>query len=310
MLMLFVLLLTVAVSASVMLFHLVRARNKRHLLAGVNGLACEASDPVGISVLCSSRGDLAQIENLLAVEYARYEVVVVIDALRYADCVREIVARYRMIGVEWHASLELPTTGVRALGRSRKRCYRRLVLVDRASDTPEGDFNAATEVATYDYVLPVRDHQYLRTDAIVRLAVELGEHPVGAVSLVRSLMGEPATLLSREAVVAAGGFESHPLRQIPSCARIALYEPVLFCKKCRTIRIPLLLQLSGAVMLVSGVVAATVVGWWPLTAVLLTLALVWAAAMCGKLTLNDLSEEVPFGEKMQGKLSVKNFTKS
>lgn len=133
-----------------------RARSKRLLLNAVRRASSDAPDGIGISVLCSGVTDAAQIENLLSPEYSRYEVIVVLDARRHAAEFAALTARYRMIRVEWVCSGELEVSGVRALGRSRRRCFRRLVLVDRAQDSEAGDFDAAASVATYDYLLPVR----------------------------------------------------------------------------------------------------------------------------------------------------------
>lgn len=111
-----------------------RARSKRLLLNAVRRASSDAPDGIGISVLCSGVTDAAQIENLLSPEYSRYEVIVVLDARRHAAEFAALTARYRMIRVEWVCSGELEVSGVRALGRSRRRCFRRLVLVDRARD--------------------------------------------------------------------------------------------------------------------------------------------------------------------------------
>jgi len=132
-----------------------------------------------------------------------------------------------MIRVEWVCSGELEVSGVRALGRSRRRCFRRLVLVDRARDSEAGDFDAAASVATYDYLLPVRAGCFLLPGSVERLVAELGEGRPGSLDLIRSPLGEPAALLSREAVVAAGGFGMRPLRGIPRCRRRMLWEPLL-----------------------------------------------------------------------------------
>ena len=129
-----------------------RARSKRLLLNAVRRASSDAPDGIGISVLCSGVTDAAQIENLLSPEYSRYEVIVVLDARRHAAEFAALTARYRMIRVEWVCSGELEVSGVRALGRSRRRCFRRLVLVDRAQDSEAGDFDAAASVATYDYL--------------------------------------------------------------------------------------------------------------------------------------------------------------
>ena len=183
-----------------------RARSKRLLLNAVRRASSDAPDGIGISVLCSGVTDAAQIENLLSPEYSRYEVIVVLDARRHAAEFAALTARYRMIRVEWVCSGELEVSGVRALGRSRRRCFRRLVLVDRARDSEAGDFDAAASVATYDYLLPVRAGCFLLPGSVERLVAELGEGRPGSLDLIRSPLGEPAALLSREAVVAAGGF--------------------------------------------------------------------------------------------------------
>ena len=204
-----------------------RARSKRLLLNAVRRASSDAPDGIGISVLCSGVTDAAQIENLLSPEYSRYEVIVVLDARRHAAEFAALTARYRMIRVEWVCSGELEVSGVRALGRSRRRCFRRLVLVDRARDSEAGDFDAAASVATYDYLLPVRAGCFLLPGSVERLVAELGEGRPGSLDLIRSPLGEPAALLSREAVVAAGGFGMRPLRGIPRCRRRMLWEPLL-----------------------------------------------------------------------------------
>ena len=211
-----------------------RARSKRLLLNAVRRASSDAPDGIGISVLCSGVTDAAQIENLLSPEYSRYEVIVVLDARRHAAEFAALTARYRMIRVEWVCSGELEVSGVRALGRSRRRCFRRLVLVDRARDSEAGDFDAAASVATYDYLLPVRAGCFLLPGSVERLVAELSEGRPGSLDLIRSPLGEPAALLSREAVVAAGGFGMRPLRGIPRCRRRMLWEPLLAAPRSGT----------------------------------------------------------------------------
>ena len=91
-----------------------------------------------------------------------------------------------------------------------------------------GDFDAAAEVAVYDYVLPVREGQFLLPDAVVRLVAEVGARGVGGCDCVRARIGEPAVLLSREAVVAAGGFARRPGKAVPWRRRRSLWEPVFY----------------------------------------------------------------------------------
>lgn len=219
--------------ACALLLAVLRARDRRLLVAAARTAYSDAPDGIGISVLCSGVTDPAQLENLLSSEYSRYEVVVVLDSRRQAAEFGALVARYRMIRVEWTFAGELEVTGVRALGRSRKRCFRRLVLVDRVFDGAAGDLDAAAAVATYDYLLPVGRGQCLLPGTVERLVAELGSEPPGSLDLVRSHLGEPAALLSREALVAAGGFGMRPLRGIPRSRRRILWEPLLAPSEAR-----------------------------------------------------------------------------
>ena len=243
---LLLLLAAVAAAALALLWLVVRGHNKRLLLAGSHAVASDTPGGIGISVLCSGVHAQEQVENLLSAEYAHYEVIVVLDSLRYPVEFAAFTARYRMIRVEYALSEELPVTGVRALGRSRKRRFRRLVLVDRAQDTPAGDFDAAAEVAAYDYVLPVREGQFLLPDAVVRLVAEVGARGVGGCDCVRARIGEPAL---RPAVLravrakpfrgAGGGAFGSRFSIRPSLRAGSVLVCRQFCVSCRLRRWPL-----------------------------------------------------------------------
>lgn len=274
-LVLLLVLVSVAACVGALLLLITRARDKRLLLNAVRAASSDAPDGIGISVLCSGVSDPAQIENLLSPEYARYEVIVVLDGRHHVAEFAALVGRYRMIRVEWTHSGELEVEGVRSLGRSRKRHFRRLVLVDRVRGSAAGDFDAAAAVATYDYLLPVSAGQFLLPGTIERLVAELGEGLPGTLGLVQSHLGEPAALLSREAVVAAGGFGMHPLRVVPRNRRRTLWEPLLTVPFSRR-------RLSGrlrgllAALLTTAFIAVSAAGWWWASAVFATLALAWA----------------------------------
>lgn len=303
----------VAAAACTLLVLIVRARNKRLLLAALRGPACDALDGIGISVLCSGVSDRRQIENLLSATYARYEVVVVLDARSHPGVFAELVAEYRMIRVEWSPTGELPVEGVRSVGRSRKRRFRRLVLVDRCPDTPAGDYDAAATVASYDYLLPVAEGQFLLPGAVERLVTELGECPAGTLETVYAPLGVPVRLVARDAVTAAGGFARRPWSAVPRAKRRTLWEP-LACGPAPARLSSRRMLLPAAALLAAGIGASAVAGWWPLTAVLATAALVGAAAACAAQTVATIpgAEGCPlraFG-RGTGKIDVKNFTVS
>ena len=291
---LLLLLAAVAAAALALLWLVVRGHNKRLLLAGSHAVASDTPGGIGISVLCSGVHAQEQVENLLSAEYAHYEVIVVLDSLRYPVEFAAFTARYRMIRVEYALSEELPVTGVRALGRSRRRCFRRLVLVDRARDSEAGDFDAAASVATYDYLLPVRAGCFLLPGSVERLVAELGEGRPGSLDLIRSPLGEPAALLSREAVVAAGGFGMRPLRGIPRCRRRMLWEPLLAAPRSG-VRMPGRLRGLAVASLAAAFAAAAAAGWWTSAAALATLALVWAGGECAARLAGGTAFSAPGG---------------
>lgn len=293
-LILLLVLVSVAVCVGALLLLITRARDKRLLLNAVRAASSDAPDGIGISVLCSGVSDPAQIENLLSPEYSRYEVVVVLDGCRHVAEFAALVGRYRMIRVDWAYSGELEIEGVRSLGRSRKRHFRRLVLVDRVRGSAAGDFDAAAAAATYDYLLPVFAGQFLLPGTIERLVAELGEGPPGALGLVRSRLGEPAVLLSREAVVAAGGFGKHPLRTIPRSRRRTLWEPLLTVPFSRR-RLPGRLRGLLAALLTTAFVAVSAAGWWWAAAVFATLALAWAGAEYASRLADEMAPSAPGG---------------
>ena len=105
---LLLLLAAVAAAALALLWLVVRGHNKRLLLAGSHAVASDTPGGIGISVLCSGVHAQEQVENLLSAEYAHYEVIVVLDSLRYPVEFAAFTARYRMIRVEYALSEELP----------------------------------------------------------------------------------------------------------------------------------------------------------------------------------------------------------
>lgn len=278
-----VLLLLMVLAAAWALVAAARVRHaytKRRLLAETPGVTCDGLDCMGVSAICSGIDDQKQIENLLSVEYARYEVVLVLDAQRNTQAFRRIVARYQLIGVNAPPSDELPVAGVRGLYRSRQRCYRRLVLLDRACSEPYDDFDAGVAVATYDYVLPLTGPCRLMPRAVERLVVELSEHPPGTLALVRSFAGEPAFLLARERVVRVGGFANRPEKGLPRREIKTLYETLVYrperaCRARGGGRWILSVLLPGLAL-----VAGIGFSFWMLAAALMTAALVVTAFRC------------------------------
>lgn len=293
--------LAAIVGAFLRIVPLWRARNKRELALSMLGTSCDAAGPIGFSLLCSGVRRLSQIENLLSSEYVRCEVVVVVDAALHRAFFETLVARYRLIRVEYLSSDEFPVSQVRSVWRSRRRCFRRVVLLDRPGERPSRDWNAAASVASFDLLVPVCDGQYLLPGALERLSVEVGQRSPGEFGVLRSRVGEPFVLLSREAVAAAGGFAPGLLRKIPRRVRISFREPVFFRPEFRPRSSRR--SLAGAFLFAAALFALVRFGYWPLVALLFAGALLWVAQALAARLVADMA-----GRSVRCKISVKNFT--
>ena len=296
---LLILLSALAAAACLLLRAVVRGAGKRRLLAHAHGIGCSLSEEFGISVLCSGIDAPEQVDALLASEYTRLEVLLVLDAAAWPEEFARLTARYRMIRVEWSGSQEFPQAGIRTLWRSRRRSCRRLVLIDRPQEVPElprrrfrirsadlavqrADWRAAAAVAAYDYLLPLAGAVSLLPDAVTRLVAELGEHPAGSIRLVQAPVGVPVTLLARDLLLGAGDFGRLRLLRVPLRRRLLLWEPLAapfgVARSGRRHRPEV--WLLPAAFAATG--AATAAGCRGLAALCATLALVHAALLCAR----------------------------
>lgn len=307
-----ILLTSVLAAAGAVFCFALRGARKRMLLSYSQGVESEMPGGTGISVLCSGVHGAKQIESLLTIEFARYEVVVVLDSLRYPAEFDAIASRYHMINVDFTPMGDFPSSGVRGVLRSRQRCFRRLVLIDRRSVVPEGyfdaagDFDAAADASSYEYVLPVREGQHLLIDSVRRLIAELGEEPDGTIDAIRACLGEPAVLLNRGLAAYAGGFTHKPAR-VALCRRCRLlWEPIVVSHAPRTV--DRRLRAAAATALAALVAGSLAAGWWAVAAVALTAAIVWCVSVCMSMAFGCIADELQEERWRLGKISVKNFT--
>lgn len=184
---------------------------RRRWLRLQHGVLYDAIEQIGISALVVDRCTLQRLDALLAVEYPRYEVILTLRRERDPILFDELLDRFRLIRVEYTPSGELPVAGVRGLYRSRKRRFRRLVLLDIEPRLSRNErLNAAADVATYEYLLPIPSGATLRVGAVEGLACAVDRLQGVSFDRLRSWIGLPARLEVRRAVVAAGGFRRLP----------------------------------------------------------------------------------------------------
>ncbi len=181
---------TVAVVVRVwwLVVQVLRARNKRRLLSRMFGVVSDSPDFIGISAICHDIDSVSQVADLLDVEYASYELLVVMDARLKPELFHEMLRHYRMMRVDYHpfeacsqlgtGILPLPDAGVN-----------RLTLLDQMEAFSAVSSDAAVRAASYDYILPIGRNLRLKRGAIDRLAMELAVHPIHSISFVRTAVG-------------------------------------------------------------------------------------------------------------------------
>lgn len=138
---------TVAVVVRVwwLVVQVLRARNKRRLLSRMFGVVSDSPDFIGISAICHDIDSVSQVADLLDVEYASYELLVVMDARLKPELFHEMLRHYRMMRVDYHPFEACSQLGVRGFYRSQTRGVNRLTLLDQMEAFSAVSSDAACE---------------------------------------------------------------------------------------------------------------------------------------------------------------------
>lgn len=261
------------------------ARLRRLWLERMHG-ARNGTFGLGISALVADGVDEERLARLLGVEYDHFEVVAVVDGERDALLVERLMARYHLIRVAWHPSGELSVREVQGLYRSRKRRFRRLVVVDCRAEQRILRLNAAADVASYDYLMPLVEGREPLKGAVERLVTELALRPLDSVDQICLLPTFTTLVWRRTALVRVGGFVCRPLTVVSPPHRILRWESPLTTGCRRGLRMR---WSVAAVVLVLSVAEGVMAGQWqPPVAALATLG--WFALLA--LRLRQLTAEL------------------
>lgn len=230
-----------------------RARGKGHLLSRAHGMIATAPDYIGISAVSYHIERIEQIDDLLEVEYTCYELVVVIDARAKPELFQQIVRHYKMLRMDYQPLDACSFLGVRGLYRSKLREMNRLVMIDQMEDFMTITSDVAIGAATFDYIVPIPRGRRLATGAVERLAMELGEHRMRSISMIRTGVGLPLRLYARERADRYGHFKPRLWRKIPRGEKITIWEPLLRPEKPHMV--------AGLVSLAGLLAVVVLTGW-------------------------------------------------
>jgi hypothetical protein len=116
---------------------------------------------IGVSAIVTYPDTPAPLIALLEEEYPHSEAVIITDLQSKASALGELVRRYHLIKVN-HSHLE----GVRALYRSRRRAFRRVVMVDLPMEYSERASTVGREVASYENLLCLKGESIVERNSI------------------------------------------------------------------------------------------------------------------------------------------------
>ncbi|MBR4995492.1 MAG: hypothetical protein IKY82_05470 [Alistipes sp.] len=208
---------------------------------------CESLGFVGCSVICHTEVDMDLINHLLQSEYDRHEVVAALDSRLAPEEFYSIVEHFGMISVNPTTSNELKGIQLRALYRSRQRCYKRFVLIDAASTSPYDALNCATAVASFDYILPLPRNSRLHPYAIESAAMVISEQGDRGFDFIRCTADKECYILRREYIIQQDGFSASILGGTPRRNIISTAIPIAYSSESnKTIRRRLALYALGA----------------------------------------------------------------
>ena len=267
---------------------------KGEFLSSLRGFASEGVGRRGVSLLCRDNGDIERLQSLLSVEYPDYEVVMTADSLRNAESLQRIIARYRMVAVDGQGVVG-DYSSVRRLYRSASRCYRRLILLDVSTTGQIEDFDAACEIATYDYLLPLWGDEVLLPGAVERLVAEVSLGQGSAREPVAACVGSFVALYPRSALGEGEGFGG----VAPGCrggCRL-IYEPLAAGGALRGAKIWFLAGGIGVVAIASIVSLTLRFSVIIASALLLAIGvLLLVAYIAHRIVIREASRSVGYGE--------------
>lgn len=144
---------------------------------------------IGVSAIVAYPETLAPLVALLEEEYPRSEAIFIADLQKQESLLSELVVRYHLVKVN-----HLHLSGARALYRSRRRAYRRVVVVDLPDKCREQALAVGREVASYDNLLYLRGESIVEPNAITYCANVVASQPSSSGLQLCSVVGADAYL--------------------------------------------------------------------------------------------------------------------
>ncbi|MFR9504245.1 MAG: hypothetical protein SNH73_07355 [Rikenellaceae bacterium] len=160
-----------------------------------------------ICVVVSGIKEISYIASLLQSESTSYQVVVVADYASHPNLLHSTIQYFGLFPASYSSTGEIESEAIRALYRSHKRIFSRVVVVDSPYHRGYTPFEVGAAISEYNYNLQIYSSRTLRTRAINNLLLELSTQPEGNIEQITSAIGERFKLLYREAALPRGKYK-------------------------------------------------------------------------------------------------------
>lgn len=233
---------------------------------------------VGYSILCCEASSISDVERLLNCEYSRYEVILSLNFSRQEQLLTDLLKRYKMVKVSHPTHTETGVHPIKNLYRSRQRGYRRLVVIDCASDSTFDSLNAALSIASYNYIIPTFGGHTLRCNALLHLATILSTKENQGIELIRCHGLCEVNLFQRDMLAERGGFSLSTIQHTPHNATLhTLVSP--FCPQFQRAECRFALLLCVAFIIATATIISLLISWEAMLCAIGTLCVATTAAL-------------------------------
>lgn len=162
----------------------VQSWHSAHRLLSATSPLHEHIGHIGISAISIYPQSNTPLFALLEEKYPHSEVIAVVDLQQQKEAFGNLLGRCHLVKVN-HLHLD----GVRGLYRSRRRSFRRMVVVDLPYDLHELAEATAREVASYGYSLLLHGESIVEPDTMAYCATVIASHHTLENVTITSLIG-------------------------------------------------------------------------------------------------------------------------
>jgi Glycosyltransferases, probably involved in cell wall biogenesis len=126
-----------------------------------------------ISILAPAYNEGANIienvRSLLSINYNNLEVIIINDGSK-DDSLEKLISAYDLYKTDFFVNKRIPTKDVLGVYKSRKKVYKKLIIVDKQNGGKADALNVGVNISQNDYIVCIDVDCILEQDALLKLA--------------------------------------------------------------------------------------------------------------------------------------------